>query len=335
MRCRFRVALAVALAGLGCPHPEHRTMPRAPKSHASPTAGNNWPLPPVAAERLFARAPMRLVAAEHTPQGVAGAFKGSAVFAGNSRPLSVKWKPVAIDDLDNWNNNPRKEIAVYRVQRWFLDPQDYVVPTTTMRCLPLDTYRRQDPNARATIPGTACVLGMVSLWMQHVTVPDALYEPDRFATDANYAYHLSNFNVLAYLVEHRDARSGNVLVADDGDRHVFAIDNGISFGGLIYNFLVTNWDTIRVPAIRRDTVERLRRLDPRELQSLHTVMELRADRHGILQPVTPGATMDPDQGVRVGGGRVQLGLTSAEIDAVALRITALVARVDRGELPVF
>ncbi|MCE9561349.1 MAG: hypothetical protein K8U57_04785, partial [Planctomycetes bacterium] len=82
------------------------------------------------------------------------------------KTLEVKWKPVDGADIDNWNNNPRKEIAAYLVQRWFLTPRDYLVPATAMRCIPLDAYKRFDPAATATVPGTSCVLGMVSLWVQ-------------------------------------------------------------------------------------------------------------------------------------------------------------------------
>lgn len=335
MTGRFVLAIALAVAGFGCP----RSGPvpvGPPHGRPSPGTSASWPLPPTDAERLFAEAPMTLVKAEHTAQGVAGAFKATAKFKGDARPLEVKWKPVDGADIDNWNNNPRKEIATYLVQRWFLAPRDYVVPATAMRCIPLDAYKRFDPAATATVPGTSCVLGMVSLWVQHVKVPEALYEPERFEDDANYAYHLSNFNLLAYLIEHRDGRSGNILVSEDAaDRHVFAIDNGISFGGLIYNFLTTNWDTIRVPAIRREAVEKLRHLDHRELEALRVVAELRADRRGVLRPVKAGPAMDAERGVRIEGKRVQLGLTTAEIDAVSRRITALLDRVDRGELPVF
>lgn len=330
------LTIALALAGAGCGLRSGAPVGGPPHGRPSPGTSASWPLPPTDAERLFAEAPMTLEKAEHTATGVAGAFKATADFKGDTRPLEVKWKPVDGADIDNWNNNPRKEIAAYLVQRWFLAPRDYVVPATTMRCIPLDAYKRFDPSPAATVPGTTCVLGMVSLWVQHVKVPDALYEPDRFVTDPNYAYHLADFNLLAYLIEHRDGRPGNILVSDDpGDRHVFAIDNGISFGGLIYNFLTTNWDTIRVPALRRETVEKLRHLDHRELEALRVVAELRADRRGVLQPVPPGRVMDPERGVRIDGSRVQLGLTTAEIDAVSRRITALLERVERGELPVF
>jgi len=222
------------------------------------------------------------------------------------------------------------------VQRWFLDPQDYVVPTVALRAVPLAAYRRLDPNARPTVHGTRCVVGTLALWLEHTLEPAVLYDAGRFVTDPDYAYHLSNFNVLSYLVAHRDGRPGNILVADtDTNRRVFAVDNGISFGGLIYNFLTTNWHVIRVPAIRREVVRRLRALDRIALSALATLVELQADADGILRPVAAGAPLDPKCGVRTAPGRIQLGLTSKEIECLQQRLSSLLARVDDGSLAVF
>src|SRR5262245_16166599 len=333
----LRWAAVVALALVGCHSRTKQGDPvRFAKTFPSPPPGNNWSLPPQEAEQLFATAPAELVSLKRTSTGVAGAYKAEIVFEGDGRHVDVKWKEVPRGSMDGWNNNPRKELAAYEVQKWFLEPKDYVVPTVALRCIPIDRYRRLAPQATSTLKDTKCVLGELSLWLQHVEVPDVLYDPERFATDSYYAYHHSNFNVFAYLVEHRDGRAGNILVADDAaDRRVFSVDNGISFGAFIYNFLVPNWNLIRVPAIRREVVEQLRRLPRSELDALGTLVELRVDDAGILRPVEASANMGPDRGVRVGPGRVQMGLTRDEIDAVAHRIAVLVHRVDTGELPVF
>jgi hypothetical protein len=202
--------------------------------------------------------------------------------------------------------------------------------------VPLSDYRRFEPDAKPTFEGTRCVMGMLSLWLEHVKTPDEMLEADRFARDPNYAYHLSNLNVLTFLVQHRDGRSSNFLVSeDDTNRRIFAIDNGISFGGLVYNFLVPNWDVIRVPAIRRAVVEKLRHVGPDQLAALGTLVEFRADASGILQPVPVTPPIDPTQGVRVAGGRVQMGLTTDEIDAVAKRLAELLRQVDDGKLALF
>jgi hypothetical protein len=335
---RLLAALAIALQLAACAHPridDDATPPR-PAKRPAPAAGNNWPMPPERAEQQLARAPMELRESVRTEQGVAGAMKATVVFPPETRPVTIKWKVVPADDMDGWNNNARKELAAYAVQKWFLRPEDYVVPTAVVRCVPLATYRRLDPAAEPTVPGTQCVLGQASLWLEHVTVPDVILDAGRFDADYPYAYHLSNFNVLTFLIRHRDGRAGNILVADrDDNRRVFGVDNGISFDGLVYNFLVPNWDEIRVPAIRRDVVTRLRRVDRAKLDALATLVELRADGNGILQPVRPTRPIDPLQGVRVAEGRVQMGLTRDEIDGVSARLQALLQQVDEGTLPVF
>ena len=65
----------------------------------------------------------------------------------------MAWKEAPRGTCDGWNNNPRKEIACYAVQRWFLDPADYVVPTIALRAIPLGLYRRVAPEATPTIDG--------------------------------------------------------------------------------------------------------------------------------------------------------------------------------------
>lgn len=331
-----RQVLRRTLLALGC-HPKAVEVPPGlnGKRVAAPP-GNNWPLLPDQAERLMSQAPFELISIEPTSHGVAGALKAQIAFPDDGRRLAIKWKVAPPGTMDGWNNNPRKELATYFVQRWFLEPQDYVVPTVAVRAVPIAAYRRLDPTATPTVDGTHCVVGTLALWLQHTREPDVLHDQARFAMDPDYAYHLSNFNVLAYLVAHRDGRSGNILVADtDTNRRVFAVDNGISFGGFVYNFLTTNWHVIRVAAIRREVVLRLRALDRDVLSALATLVELEVDADGVLRPVRAGAPIDPDRGVRITPGRVQLGLTTAEIEAVAQRISSLLERVDEGSLAVF
>ncbi len=303
----------------------------------APPPGNNWPVAPDEAERRLSQAPLDIVSLEATSQGVAGAQKARIAFPDDGRQLEAKWKAAPSGTLDSWNNNPRKELATYVVQRWFLRPEDYVVPTVAMRAVSIHAYRRLVPKAEPNVDGVPCVLGTLALWLRHTKEPEAVYDPTRFSADAVYAYHLANFNVLAYLVAHRDGRLGNILVADDdADRRVFAVDNGISFGGWIYNFLTTNWNVIRVPAIRRAVVERLRALDRTAITStLATLAELASDAGGVPHWVPPGAPIDPQRGVRTVGNRIQFGLTTAEIDDVSQRIASLLERVDRGTLAVF
>jgi len=45
------------------------------------------------------------------------------------------------------NNEPRYEIAAYRLQKLFLDPEEYVVPPTVLRSMPLEEYHKIEPYA--------------------------------------------------------------------------------------------------------------------------------------------------------------------------------------------
>jgi hypothetical protein len=137
-------------------------------------------------------------------------------------------------------------------------------------------------------------------------------------------------------VKHEDGRVGNLLVSTDPqDRRVFAVDNGIAFDALVHNWFVPNWNVIRVPALPHREVERLRNVDRSQIDRLGVLVEMRAGSDGMLVPVTPGPNADPDRGARVGTGWLQLGLTRSELDALEARLHNLLARVDRGELPLF
>jgi hypothetical protein len=249
----------------------------------------------------------------------------------DGRSLEAKWKEVSRETIDAWNNSPRKELAAYAVQKWFLDPIDYVVPTVAVRCLPVDEYRRVVADARPTLKETSCVIGTVFLWLKNVRVADPIYEPDQFVRDPNYAYHIANLNVLTFLLEHQDARTDNFLEATDAaNRRVFSVDNGIILGELRRNYLVENWDEIHVPALPRKTVERLRRLRRQDVDDLETLALLVADDEGILRPVQSNRNPWPaDRPI------VRFGLTQEERDAIWNRRNALLDRVDRREIAQF
>lgn len=114
-----------------------------------------------------------------------------------------------------------------------------------------------------------------------------------------------------------------------------AIDNGIAFGGTLYNFFTWHYNTIRVSALPRESIERLRRVSRQDLDRMGVLAQLEPDANGVLRNVTPGPNRDPESGARLGAGGVQLGLTRAEIDAVAERLHVLLRRIDAGELAVF
>jgi hypothetical protein len=292
------------------------------------------PLPPDELARLLASAPFELREMKRAEAGVMGVSKAKVYFPSRRLEVNLKWAPAPPGTLDAWNASPRKEIAAFAVQRWFLRPDDWIVPPTTMRCVPLDAYRRLVPDAPPTVEGTQCELGLVAVWLDHVKPAEVILDLERFERDREYAGHVADFNLFTYLIEHRDGRGGNILVSEDGER-IYAVDNGIAFGNLVWNYFVTNWHVLRVPGLRRDAIERLRRVTPRDVEQLMVVAELRADKAGVLRPVEPTAPIDPSQGVRIRDGRVQLGLTAGEAHAVGERLTSLLARVDAGEIPLF
>jgi hypothetical protein len=324
-----------AWLGVGCAHRDPPPLPPADAATFHSSKTHALPLPPGQVEQLLAHAPFEIESMKPAGAGVMGAAHARARFPARRLELDVKWKTAPAGTADGWDNSPRKELAAYDVQQWFLDPDDWIVPPTAIRCIPLDAYERLG-KATPTIEGTRCVLGLVAAWLSHVSPPEVLYDPQRFANDPRYAAHFADLNLLTYLIDHRDGRLSNFLVSDDpDDGRVWTVDNGIAFGNLVWNYFVTNWNEIRVPALRRASVERLRRVTPAQLERLLVVAELEADARGVLQPVAPRRPRDVDGGTRVTPGRIQLGLTRDELEGVATRRTELLARVDRGEIPLF
>jgi hypothetical protein len=270
-----------------------------------------------------------------TASGTGGAERVGLYLAGVEYRVKSKEVP---EDLDGINNAPRKELASYAIQPLFLDREDYVVPATTLRCIPLPLWRETHDGAGVpTVPGTSCVLVVTSMWLQDVTVPEVLLDRERFLSEPSYAYYMSNLNVFTYLIEHQDGREGNFLVSKDERRQVFAIDNGVAFGQPwpFYNWFVPNWHVLRVPAVRKGTVDRLRALEREDLDVLLVVAHLEPDDAGILRLVPSGPLIDADEGASRRGTTVQFGLTADEIDAVWERIEHLIEDVDAGQLPVF
>jgi len=295
----------------------------------------NWPMAPTELDYRLAYEDFTIEEVKGAGGGVTGAKRLTVRFD-DGQKVKIKWKPFPEDTLDGWNNSPRKEIATYRIQRWIFDEEDYVVPTTIPICIPLDRYAPIDPKARPSIPGSSCVLGVVAIWMNDVKNPDDLFDKERFAKDPEFAQHLADFNLLTYLTDHRDGRDGNFLVSTDPkDPRVFAVDNGIAFEGFPWNFFVRNWNVIRVPWLRREPIERLRAVSAEELRDrLASLVDLTLDDRGTFRVQQPTAPIDPKKGVRKVPGRVQLGLTTKEIDRLQERITDLLARVDRGDVRV-
>jgi hypothetical protein len=297
-----------------------------------------WRAEPLAAELLIQHAEYEILSLEPAGSGTTRPEKGELLFPDTGDRFSVKGK-LSPSDLDGINNSPRKEIAAWKLQALFLDPVDFTVPSTAMRCVPVKKWDERHDGDRPTVAGTKCMLWEAAIWLENVTVPDELYEEERFLNDVAYAYHLANFNILAYLINLRDNRKGNVLVSkDDSNRRVFAIDNGVAFGTIWYNWFYPptySWRQIRVPALPQKSVDRLRKLQRSDLDFLMVVSQLEVDSEGVLQSVDPGPPTDPNDGATFDGKAVQFGLTRYEVDAIWKRIEALIEKVDAGEIALF
>jgi hypothetical protein len=303
---------------------------------AQPSGPNgNLPLSAVQMEERLKNEDFTISAVDEAGGGIMGAKKLKLVFATEPRQIEVKWKAAPAGG-DGWNNSPRREIGAYVAQGFFLEPDDQVVPPVAARCIPLDVYRVVDPQAKPNIEGTSCVFGTVSAWLDNVKVPEKALDTERFSHDTAYARRFADANLFAYVVAHRDARPGNFLMSTAPDNpQLFSVDNGIAFGGTLYNFFVWHFDAIRVRGLQKEDIERLRHVTRRDLDALGVVGELQSDAAGVLRNVEPAANLDPEQGTRLRPGRIQFGLTAAEIDAIAARVEDLLKRVDAGELMVF
>lgn len=326
--------LLPGLASLGClawsPGPSIDPLPR--ERAASRTPVRHWPLDPETLEQVLRSEPIEIVSESYAGAGLTGASRLELRLLDRHQTITAKWKPMPAR-LDGINNSPRKEIAAYEVQKLVLEPEDYVVPTSVARCLPPSAFPDPTRHSEATLPGSRCELGVLSLWLENVTLPDPLLDLERFRRDEVYARHLGRFNLVTCLIHHQDGRRGNFLVSmNDRDRRVFSIDNGVAFSGILYNWFVRNWKRIRVPALPQRAIERLARIRPGDLEHLAIVAELRLGPDGIFIPVPPGPIRDREEGVRIDGPTIQLGLDEDEIEDLWERIEDLLEEIREGDL---
>lgn len=293
----------------------------------------NLPMAPEVLRQRLAEDPFTIAALNTTSGGVMPTQKWTVLFA-DGVAVDAKWKKAPCG-ADGWNNSPRRELAAYQLQQLFLPPDEQVVPPAALRCVPLETYRAAaapSPN----VPHGRCVLGLLSAWVLHATPPDMLPDPERFSRDMAYARAFGTLNIFTVLAAHRDAKYSNLLISRD--RHyprMFAVDNGIAFGGTLYNFFTWHLDHLVVGGVPASTIERLRGVTAADIERLQVVAELRADPDGILRPVPPSAPVDTGRGVRWLPDGIQLGLTAEEIAGVLARRRELLDRVDAGMIPTF
>lgn len=223
-----------------------------------------------------------------------------------------------------FNNQPRYEAAAYEIQKLFLDDPDYVVPPTIIRAFPLAFVATQVPDQRATFDeAPASVVVALQYWM-HQVHPQDFWQPERLRTDTLYARRIGNFNVLTYLIGHKDSNSGNFLISGNpADPHVYSVDNGVSFESQPSN-RGEEWKDMRVDRLPRSLVQRLEQITRDDLERVLGVLVEFRIHEGSLLPVEAGENFDRNRGVRVRDDRVQFGLTTREIRAVERRLNQLV-----------
>jgi hypothetical protein len=250
-------------------------------------------------------------------------------------PIDVHWKPVAPPG-HGFNNEPRYELAAYRLQKLFLEEPEYVVPPTVLRAMSMEAYNRIRPVNQPTIRGTRSVLFLLSYWVQNLAVDTVdPFDPNMFERVGTYTTHFANANLLTHLIDHKDGNHGNVLVSMDGlNVRVFAVDNDVAFRSRVSD-RGDRWRHLQVDRLPAATVERLRTITREDLDAqLGVVAEFRVT-DGYLEPVEAGPNLQPRRGVRVQDDRVQFGLTRGEIGDVERRIQRVLRDVDRGRLSTF
>jgi hypothetical protein len=252
--------------------------------------------------------------------------------------IKAKWK-TSHKGGDGFNNEPRKELAAYKIQSLFLDPKDFVVPPTVGRCIPIATFQEQMKVKAAdeTFEGAPCVFGLLAYWLTNVS-SDGVWDPDRFESDPAYRRSVANMNLVTYLIDHRDTRRSNFLVSTDRAHPGRSPSTTASpFSGfrnpLAWSTKI-NWAKIIVPALPQETLKRLARLTRHDLDTLLTAAQYSVTAKGLVD-VPPTPALSQPGGVRREGDVIQLGLTSQEVDGVEKRLKSLLEKVDRGEIKVF
>jgi hypothetical protein len=295
----------------------------------------NIPLPVACIEALLRQEPLQVIDMVQARPHIIDDRSARVRLAGTgcADEISVKWKPVG-RTARGFNNEPRYELAAYELQKLFLAEPEYVVPPVTLRSMPLDEYRALRPAPQPTLRGTTSVLFLLAFWLDHVTSRQP-FDADRFEADSIYARLWGNANILTYIIEHRDANVGNLLISTlSWSPRVFAVDNDIAFRSRESEQGDT-WRWLQVSRLPHHTIERLRGITLADLEARLAVVAEFAIIDGALVPTAPGPNLNPAAGVRQNRERVQFGLTRAEIRRVHDRISTLLRDIDRGRITTF
>ncbi len=283
-------------------------------------------------ERLLAAEPLVIHEAKISRPNAKGDITLRAeVSFGGSPPLRVKLRK-SEPGANSFNNVPRYDLAAYELQKLFLDPDEYVVPPTVLRMVPLAEFKKFSPDVYRTFRGADQVVAVVQYWLSDIlSIPD-VYDAERFAADPLYARHIGQLNILTYLIRHRDSNQGNFLLgkAERGAR-VFSIDHGVAFASEESD-RGDVWKDLRVNRLPADAVERLRKVTPEILTERLAVLAQWRLEGGNFVPVANGRNLAEGRGVRPEDEDLQMGLSKSEIRALHRLLTKLLERVDRGEI---
>lgn len=255
--------------------------------------------------------------------------------------MQVKWAP-APSGGGEFNNRPRLEIAAYAIQKLFLDEDEYPVPPTVGRFIPIDRHPATPLEAapiEPTFKDADEVLVVLQYWLYGVDQDadaKSLLDEERFERDPLYAKHVANFNLLTYLIRHRDSNKGNFLTSMDPENpRVFSVDNGVAFSGEASK-RGSYWEKMRVDALPQKSIDRLRAITPETLErALGVIEQFDVSETGHGTSVFPTENVDPREGLRHRGSVMQLGLTAAEIRDVYARLQKLLEDVRRGKYRLF
>lgn len=271
--------------------------------------------------------------AARSPSGLTAPYK-IRLRTPDGRTFAAKFKR-APDDLDAFNNSPRREVAAYELQKLFLDPDEYVVPPTVVTCLPVEKLRRTMPGLKPH-EGVSCAVGVLAYWVEGLSDERVLDEAD-FNRNPDYRDNLGKLNALTVLIGHQDSIGDNVYRAKDPRRpRLFSVDNGLAFGAMGDNpirFFSSAWSNVRVNVLPGKLVERLKRIEPASLERLRVVVQLekKGSSYVSVPPTTP---LPGNEGVQRKGQTIQLGLTPEEITNVNLRLVKLLGQVGEGQVRV-
>jgi hypothetical protein len=295
----------------------------------------NITLPVPEIENMLAAETFTIVSAEISRPKAKGdiTLKADVSFGGQP-PIRIKLRK-AEPGADSFNNVPRYDMAAYELQKLFLDPAEYVVPPTALRFVPLAEFRKYSPDVEQTFAGAEQVLAVLQYWLQDIKVVADVYDPATFESDAVYARHIGQLNILTDIIDHADSNAGNFLIsrASPGTR-VFSIDHGVAFASE-QSDRGKLWFKLRVNRLPADAVERLRKITPEMLQDSLGVLAQWQLQDGTYVVSPKGENLAPNLGVRREGAILQMGLKKTEIWKIARGLESVLKQVDSGDVKTF